>query len=79
MSQFTIDKGVPLPPHRPSGGMGRLPTYPWHQMEVGDSFFVPGGVLKKLATAASATARRHPPLRFSLRTVDGGVRVWRIA
>ncbi len=69
-----IDKGVPLP--EPMFG-GRTSKYPWRQMEVGDSFFVLGGARNNLNLAASAN-KHHAPKRFAARSVEGGVRVWRI-
>lgn len=64
MSDVKIEKGIPLA----NKWKGRN-AYPWDQMEVGDSFFV-AGKAKPTYTRADK--------RFTLRTVDGGVRVWRI-
>lgn len=67
-----IDKGIPLPPR---GGRQR---YPWQEMEVGDSFFVEGASVRSLSAAAAQVGRRSGR-KFSLRTVEGGVRCWRVA
>lgn len=74
--QIKIEKGVPLPV-----GRGK---YPWREMDVGDSFFVPDVTGVKLSAAASAYTIRcrstgKPVPKFSVRNVDGGVRVWRTA
>jgi len=71
---IVIEKGVPLP----ATGTGRPSIYPWRKMDIGDSFFIPGTTTKKFAGQAGRAAIRTGR-RFSTRTVDGGVRVWRIA
>lgn len=72
MDEIKIDKGIPIP----SGGHGRRAKYPWHEMEVGDSFFVSGGTNNK--GFVSYANRRFAPKRFLSRTVEGGTRVWRL-
>lgn len=70
-----IDKGVPMP--KPAK-TERPAKYPFSVMEVGDSFLVEG----KTATAFAAQlqrAGRDYGRKFALRTVDGGIRVWRTA
>jgi len=74
-SDFTIDKGVPMPPRR--RGAGRNRVYPFAEMEVGDSFFHEGSA-SSVEAAASNYARRSGK-RFAARYIDGGVRIWRIA
>lgn len=60
-------------------GPGRPPKYPWRQMEVGDTFFVPGRTQRCLRKDAAA----YRPMQFRIKTVmvkgEIGVRVWRIA
>ena len=70
---FKIDKGIPVPPKR-----GRVPKYPWREMEVGNSFFVPG---MKIGAAGSraASAKKATGWTFRCRSEDGGVRFWRTA
>ena len=67
---ITIEKGVPLQTNRQ--------TYPFAQMAIGDSFFVADISSSKLTSAASYWAKRHGT-KFTVRAVDGGARVWRIA
>lgn len=70
MSDFPIEKGVPIRGNTPR-------RYPLREMEVHDSFFVPnktpGGLSSSLRHARQVTG-----YRFTTRTVEGGVRVWRI-
>lgn len=73
-----IDKGIPLAPSQPGKGGGRKTIYPWRQMEVGDSFFVPDRTIRSF----SGSAAQHRPRRFSMRTVVengvSGIRIWRV-
>jgi hypothetical protein len=78
-----IDKNVPIPA---PGGVDRsfeqkersCIKYPWRQMIVGDSFFVPGVIARKFG-GACVNAEKATGFRFCQRTTDGGVRVWRVA
>lgn len=69
---YKISKNKPLPPART--------LYPWQDMEVGDSFLVPGPHDKasggKVRSAACDYGRRHG-LAFSVRVEGDGLRVWR--
>ncbi len=71
-----IDKDVPIPYAR-----GRHSQYPFADMEVGDSFFVPTSPGRKVSASVNSWNRTHPdkPFKFTCRTVEGGTRVWRIA
>lgn len=75
MSQFKIDKKMPMP----YGGNTQC-RYPWRDMDVGDSFFVPD---KKITQIDSRTAQISTGFRFAKRTVEEndikGVRIWRIS
>ena len=66
-----IEKDVPLTTKI------RRYTYPYKDMDVGDSFFVADG---KLPTINNANYRASKALgwKFSARKQDGGIRVWRI-
>ena len=68
---YKIEKNIDIPPHKNT-------RYPFGVMKVGDSFFVEGGKSNALSCAARLHARRHGG-KFTVRQVDGGVRVWRIA
>lgn len=79
---YSLEAGVPIPETKT--GHHRM-RYPFKEMAVGDSFFVPFGdedkpssLLRRLCSAAGSASFRldwHPT--FIARTVDGGVRVWR--
>jgi hypothetical protein len=73
---YKIEKNIKIP-EETSGAM-----YPLHELEVGDSFFVPmsedGRSGRRLQTAASGYMRRHPGIKLIVRTVEGGTRVWRV-
>ena len=76
-----IDKGVKITPKR---GGSQKKIYPFKTMVVGDSFFVPFGTGDKkkvrivVASAASRFAKENPGTMFITRTIDNGVRCWRI-
>ncbi len=69
-----IEKSVPMP-------RGRTNRYPWHDMEVGDSFqFPPTQPAVNFHTNAAAATRRYAPKKFVARKVgDGTYRCWRTA
>jgi len=74
---ITIDKGVPVPPLRT-----RVSKYPWPSMAVGDSFFVEATPEEMKSRAASLSrgataAGKKLGTQFTVRKMDGGVRVWR--
>lgn len=70
---LTIEKGVP---------MTREPrtTYPWPQMEVGDSIHFAEDTYK-LATVRQSAYKygKAAGKRFAAQRVEGGFRVWRVA
>jgi hypothetical protein len=76
-----IEKGVPLPPNYNQPGKGRPAKYPFRKMEVGDSFFLAGDkrVCGSVSSSCHHLTMRHPEFRFTVRKVEGGYRVWRIA
>lgn len=68
---FEIEKDVPLPTIK----HGK--KYPWEQMDVGDSFFVPE-VKQSLMGTNAAHNTRMTGRRYTTRKENGGVRVWRV-
>jgi hypothetical protein len=64
-----IEKGVPMPARN---------KYPFAEMAVGDSFFVAGRSATEICGNIS-NARKKLGFKFTTRTVEGGVRVWRAA
>jgi len=79
---YKIDKGIPL-----CGPSSKSNKYPFDQMKVGDSFFAPHPDAKK--ARQNALARNAGPYKkspkhvdfqrhFVTRTVEGGMRIWRV-
>lgn len=73
---FEIEKGIAIPKVASGGGSTK---YPWADMEIGDSFFVQHPASKNVKAATHAHNQRYPNSRFKSRSVDGGVRIWRVA
>jgi len=76
---FKVDKDVEMP----DKNSGRPKVYPFGDMCEGDSFFVPADkgrptIKQQIASAASVFGLRNN-IKFSIRTVEGGYRVWRVA
>ncbi len=67
-----IEDGIPTPEENRK--------YPWHEMEVGQSFLVTGGprCVMALRAALHSFNRHNKTKRFISRAVDDGVRVWRV-
>lgn len=66
-----IEKNVPIPKNMRGSGS----RTPFWSMEVGDSIFV--GLSAAHASALTAPARKAGR-KFTVRTVEGGTRIWRI-
>ena len=73
-SQVAIDKGVPMP----GGRAGRI-DWPalFAQLEPGDSFAAPAEASASVASAITAY-RKATGVQLARRTVDDGIRVWRM-
>jgi hypothetical protein len=71
-----IEQGIPMPQEMPRRGKAAL--YPWHDMQSGDSFFVPGGTRKRFSGDCRRMTYKLPPKEFACRDVEGGVRIWRV-
>jgi hypothetical protein len=72
---FKIEKNVAVPASVRTGGKSK---YPWNEMDVGDSFFVPGAKVETFYTLTATQNKKDAGRRFIARKVDDGVRVWRI-
>lgn len=66
-----VEQGVALPP-APSNT-----RYPFAQLKVGDSFFAAADKADSACASVSYWARKTG-FKFTSRSVDGGVRIWRI-
>jgi hypothetical protein len=79
-----IEDGIPIPPRQmPTPAP---PVWPFDRLEIGQSFRIPvddpdprvaSEVADRARKLATGYARRHPGHWFVVRTVEGGVRVWR--
>lgn len=70
---YSIEKGIEIPKSQKKNL-----KYPFRNMEIGDSFFVEKDRRLAAYSIVSQFARQNPPMKFTTRVVDGGVRVWRI-
>lgn len=73
---LTIDKNIPIPTERTHSTAKK---YPFGDMEVGDSFLVPGK--KKVSQMGSTipNARARYGFEFTSKLEEGGLRIWRIS
>lgn len=82
---FKVETGIKISGVIPSGERPRF--YPFVDMEVGDSFFIPEGTVSDRGavidntTVISSAAYNYSKFRgikFSVRKVEGGFRCWRV-
>lgn len=81
LGKYRVEKNVPLPRKRSAA----TPCpFPFLDMNVGDSFLVggdqPRAITSRLNRWWGRFRKQHPEgdYQFSARTVDGGVRCWRV-
>jgi hypothetical protein len=73
-----LERGVPIPEAAATVSKGS--AYPWDEMEVGESFFIPSSDHKPQSVFGMANgASRRGASKFVARQVQGGARVWRTA
>ena len=65
---YEVEKDVPMTPRR---------KYPFDDMGVGDSFFLPVADREKINSAARYYGKREDK-KFSIKKFDNGYRCWRI-
>ena len=74
LSPWHIESNVPVPDTKNA-------SYPFAEMKVGESVFfenMDGHQRHRVSSAAYAVGNRKK-WKFSCRTVDGGLRIWRVA
>jgi hypothetical protein len=72
---YPIENGIPMPdPSRAS----RAKRYPMSEIQVGQSFLIPTKELTKHVGQAVRNSAKYYGKKVSIRTVKGGVRVWRV-
>jgi hypothetical protein len=76
-----VEKGIPLPVRR----VVRDPIYPFDKMQIGESFFVEETntlaryrLHGRLANHKAQSQAHRDGAVFTIRSVPGGVRVWRL-
>lgn len=69
---MNVDKEIPIPRKQ-----RKHAKWPWHELEVGDSFLMPEKSINA-ATAHANTASKSTGHKYTCRTVEGGVRIWRV-
>lgn len=74
MVTITADKKMPIPE---VGGAGSKSKYPWITMKIGESFFVPDRKIEGFSAQVVNAGKRFGT-RYTCRTMNGGVRVWRL-
>ena len=80
-TKFTIDKGVPITTVQRGKAAFGTGKYPFRDMEVGDSFFIPcpNEERRKMSSRVVSSARPlKPGVEIVTRFVEGGIRCWRI-
>lgn len=70
-----IESNIPAPK---SQGRGRPPIYPFGDMDVGDSIFIESQHMGGSAYLAAMQHGRLHSKKFSGRSVEGGIRIWRV-
>ncbi len=66
-----IEKNISIPEPRTHT------KYEWSELEVGDSVFFEGQTSRGKARGAAVSWAANNNVRFTCRTMDGGVRIWR--
>lgn len=74
MSKYKIESGIPNNP----GWDSHKCIYPFGDMKVGDSFLVAVEDKHRVRAAASKYGAFHNK-KFSTRSVEGGIRIWRVS
>ena len=72
---WEITDDVPTPK---ASGKGRPAKYPFSKMEVGQSVFIEGAKTGGKEYLAASAIGRMKGWKFSGRSQDGGLRIWRV-
>lgn len=70
-----IDKGIPIPKTEKDNHLKN--TYPFKTMKIGESFLLPKAV--NTARSYAFKAAKLFKMKFVVKAVKEGVRIWRIA
>jgi hypothetical protein len=69
-TDIQVDRNVSIPKHK------RTSKYPWHKMEVGDSFYAE--IRPQYACAMARKATERLGFKFTTRRWGDGTRIWRV-
>ncbi len=72
---YKIEKNIPIQGYR----RGAPPTYPFHDMEVGDSFEADEAKIKLIRSAASTFGKRHGKALSVIKIGNDRIRIWRVS
>jgi hypothetical protein len=75
--ELEVERGIAIPPMR-RGFRRRSIHYPFVALEIGESFLVPRGADQRVVASMCLYWKKKIGRVFTTRTVDGGIRVWRI-
>lgn len=79
-TMYKVDRDIPIPPINGRGEGRKNPKlYPWDEMKVGDSFFVDTMLMHHMAPTVQRQQLGRPGVKYTIRTIGTGVRVWRTA
>lgn len=88
MAKFQIYQDVPLPPMKRGNFEGREPTYPFHELAVGEFMLVEGVEAKSFGSTVRAAEKRNGafytvrsgPIEYQGNVIvpAGSIGVWRI-
>ena len=76
IDEITVTNDIP-PPEDTGRGGGKQSMYPWDDLSVGGSFFVPGKDSSEIGGALNWAAQKRGT-KYTARKERDGVRVWRI-
>lgn len=71
---FKVEKNIAVPERRKRKGA----SYPFAQMEIGDSFACAQSDYGRVQAAMRTYSYHHVPVSFTLRKTDDGFRCWRV-
>lgn len=78
---YEIEKDIPTPV---GSGRGREQKYPLAQLNPGESFYVPANgdhrerVVSRIGNSVASHRKKNAHKKFTCRSVEGGVRCWRL-
>lgn len=76
---YEIETGIEIPEVK---RLGRKAKYPWEILEIGESFFITDPPRNRFGVVcagyASTASKKYAPKKYTQRSVDGGLRIWRI-